>query len=253
MEKDYTVYCHINKYNNKKYVGITSQKRLSRRFQNGQGYKHSTHFYNAINMYGWDNFDHIVLESNLSEEEAKAKEEQYISSWNLTNNLFGYNITEGGEHTSVKGRIPWNKGTKVSPEGCELMSKRMKDYYETEEGKLRKQQIGNEHRGVPLSEETKKKMSEAQKGKKISEEQKKKISEARKGMKFSEETKKKMSEAQKKRFASSEAKRADKISEEQKKKISEAMKGRHWYNNGEISVMAYECPEGFESGRLRSK
>ena len=26
--------------------------------------------------------------------------------------------------------------------------------------------------------------------------------------------------------------------------------GQHWYNNGEVSVMAFECPEGFKLGRL---
>lgn len=26
--------------------------------------------------------------------------------------------------------------------------------------------------------------------------------------------------------------------------------GKHWYNNGEISTFAYECPEGFVPGRI---
>ena len=45
-------------------------------------------------------------------------------------------------------------------------------------------------------------------------------------------------------------------SEETKKKIGEAHKGnttirgRHWYNNGEKCVRAYECPEGFIPGRI---
>lgn len=43
-------------------------------------------------------------------------------------------------------------------------------------------------------------------------------------------------------------------SEEAKRKISETskgrVKGRHWYNNGEINVRRYECPEGFVPGKL---
>ena len=27
-------------------------------------------------------------------------------------------------------------------------------------------------------------------------------------------------------------------------------KGRHWFNNGEVSVMAFECPNGFTPGRI---
>ena len=68
--------------------------------------------------------------------------------------------------------------------------------------------IANSNLGTKLSEETKKKISEAKKN--MSEETKKKMSEAQKGRKLSEETKKKISEAQKGR----------KLSEETKKKIS---------------------------------
>lgn len=41
-----------------------------------------------------------------------------------------------------------------------------------------------------------------------------------------------------------------KVPEEQKKRQSEKMKGRHWYNNGEITISAFECPDGFVKGRL---
>lgn len=34
------------------------------------------------------------------------------------------------------------------------------------------------------------------------------------------------------------------------KKMSKSKKGRHYYNNGEVEVMTFECPEGFMSGRL---
>ena len=91
-------------------------------------------------------------------------------------------------------------------------------------------------KGKHLSEETKKKMSEAKKN--MSEETRRKISEAMKNM--SEETKKKMSEA----------KKGKKFSEEHKKRISEANKGRRWFNNGKISIMRFECADGFVPGRL---
>lgn len=81
--------------------------------------------------------------------------------------------------------------------------------------------------GKHLSEETKKKISEAHKN--ISEETRKKMSEAKKGKRVSEETRNKMSEA---------------------KKGNTNTKGMHWYNNGKINKVCYECPDGFVPGRL---
>ena len=94
------------------------------------------------------------------------------------------------------------------------------------------------NKGKHLSEESKKKMSEAKKGKHLSEEHKKKLSEAKKGEKnpnygkhFSEEHKKKMSEASKGKNIWT--------------------KGTRWYNNGKENIRAKECPEGFVPGMLR--
>jgi hypothetical protein len=51
----YSVYKHTNKYNNKIYIGITKQNPI-KRWANGKGYKINSHFRNAIEKYGWDNF-----------------------------------------------------------------------------------------------------------------------------------------------------------------------------------------------------
>src|SRR5574344_59032 len=79
--------------------------------------------------------------------------------------------------------------------------------------------------GKHLSDEVRRKISEAKKGKHKSDETKLKISEARKGKHHSDETKKKMSEANKGKHLSDETKL--KISEAQKGKPS-PMKGKHW-------------------------
>lgn len=106
--------------------------------------------------------------------------------------------------------------------------------------------------GSHPSEETRRKMSKAQSGKKLSEEHKKKISVSNKGKnkgkRASEETRKKISEACKGKKNGFYGK---KHSKEMKQILSEKKKGRHWYNNGEISVMRFECPEGFIPGRLK--
>lgn len=92
----YTVYCHTNRINGKKYIGITKQ-RPSKRWHNGEGYIESPRFYNAIKKYGWHNFTHEILYTGLSQEEAKQKEIDLIAEWNLNDENFGYNISLGGD------------------------------------------------------------------------------------------------------------------------------------------------------------
>ena len=38
--------------------------------------------------------------------------------------------------------------------------------------------------------------------------------------------------------------------ENYEKAKADSFKGRHWYNNGEINIMAKECPPGFMPGML---
>ena len=93
----WTVYVHINKINGKKYVGITSVK-PKYRWGKGSGYKNQPKFYNAIQKYGWNNFEHIIVASNLTQEEANNFEILLIEKLNSIN--FGYNVSNGGKGLS---------------------------------------------------------------------------------------------------------------------------------------------------------
>lgn len=87
---------HINKTNNKKYIGITSQKPEHRWGPNGCHYN-SQYFAKAIKKYGWDGFDHIILCEGLEEDEAKEMEITLIAEYNANDSDFGYNCTIGGD------------------------------------------------------------------------------------------------------------------------------------------------------------
>lgn len=90
----YTVYIHKNKINGKCYIGKTKQKPQNR-WRNGCGYKGCKHFYNDIQKYGWNNFEHIILNYNISKTMASILEKQYILSYNTLDKEYGYNIKVG--------------------------------------------------------------------------------------------------------------------------------------------------------------
>ena len=149
----YKVYVHVNKANNKRYVGITSQATNERWRGGGSGYKNNKYFWNAIQKYGWNNFDHYVLFDGLDIKTASAIEQKLIAEFKSNNRLFGYNNSVGGEKPALGHTVKHTEETK------------------------RKMSVA--HTGFKHSAESIEKMRKAQKGKIISREQAKAVSEAR--------------------------------------------------------------------------
>ena len=144
--KKYLVYKHTNKVNGLVYIGITCQK-PKRRWKNGKGYIENEYFWEDIEKYGWDGFDHEILYSGLSETQAVVLEVSLIAYYDLTNREKGYNKSEGGDIVSEESRRKMSetrKGMVRSEEHCRNLSKSLK--------------------GHTVSEKTRKKQSEAKKG-----------------------------------------------------------------------------------------
>lgn len=157
---NYCIYMHKNKINGKVYIGQTCQK-PEKRWGNGNNYKDSPKFFNAILKYGWDNFEHIILYKNLSLEQANQLEKNLIKQYKSQDDNFGYNIKEGGsnskhtEETKIKigeANKKALKGHKWSQHQKELISEMF-----TGEG--------NPFYGKTHTEETKNKISKHRKGK----------------------------------------------------------------------------------------
>lgn len=149
--RDFIVYEHKNKTNGMRYIGITSCSPNKRWGKNGSHYKKNAHFWNVIQKYGWDGFEHNILYSGLSMQDACIKEKEIIEKYQTYNPSFGYNNTKGGEEViefsdqskqrmsnskknrvitkewrehlseSGKGRIPWNTGKHLSEEHKEKL------------------------------------------------------------------------------------------------------------------------------------
>lgn len=83
----------------KKYIGITCQN-PKKRWKNGKGYEGNKYFYSAINKYGWDGFQHVIITKGLTKEEACWLEIELIKVWDSINKEKGYNIATGGETPS---------------------------------------------------------------------------------------------------------------------------------------------------------
>ena len=98
MKKTWTIYRHVNKINGKCYIGITCQRWVRCRWGNdGHGYNQpgQKNFWAAIVKYGWDNFDHEILEVGIdTPEEANTREKYWIKFYDSFRN--GYNATVGG-------------------------------------------------------------------------------------------------------------------------------------------------------------
>ena len=180
--KKWCLYCHTNKINGKKYFGITCQK-PEKRWQNGLGYK-TKYFYNAIQKYGWENFDHAVLFTDLTLDEANRLEMQYIKGYHTCiydDPCHGYNSTFGGD-----GCV----GYKHSDETKEKFKSRIM----TQDTKNKiSRTVSKTNLGRVVSPETRAKISKSRSGIKHSDIARLKISQSQIGKPKSESWKEKVS------------------------------------------------------------
>ena len=205
-DKKWCVYVHTNKVNGKKYVGITCQK-PEERWNSGHGYKTQLYFWNAIQKYGWHNFEHEILLTNETKKFACAAEKCLIKAYASNNRKYGYNLSSGGECGSAG--IPWTeerrkalsaklKGRKFSDEWREKISKAKTGTHVSDETKkkLSEQRQGelNNFYGKYHSEEAKNKMREAKIGKPTTEKQIEALKLGRGTTYWTDETYKKLSQ-----------------------------------------------------------
>ena len=238
------IYKITNTVNGKAYIGQTRHDAVKTRIRdhlNGYG---SQLVKQAVEKYGREAFTFEILHDGISPEFLDTLEQEAIQKFN-TLAPHGYNLDTGGggsktpsEETRRKmseahtGRVPWNKGKTCKP---------LSEEHRCTISKALKGRTGNPH-----SVETKRKMSKAKKGKPAwnrgiprSEETRKKMSLAQRGRSHTKETREKMSRSHRGKSPSkahreklSLANRGKTLSEEHRQKISEANTGRNHPNFG---------------------
>ena len=201
-ERPYSIYSHTSP-KGKVYIGLTKHKNEAERWRsNGRGYRMHTVFSKAIKKYGWDNFEHKIVRTGLTLEEAQALERELIAFYKSLK--MSYNMDDGG--ASNPKPAYGNKGA-------------------TGMKRIHNEELGQEKNVLPeelddylsqgwepgLLESTKKKLSQSMKGNKCTE-----------GRKHYEETKKKISATSKGR----------KLSAESRAKIGASHANSTWINNG---------------------
>ena len=230
------IYMFTNKINGKMYIGQTiDETRRIRRHLYAANHPDSTKnegqpFVHALREFGFDNFDYAILErvlaKNLNElrKILDEKERYYIELYDSINN--GYNITKGG-----RGML----GYKLSEDAKVAISKRNQGRKLTES---HKKTIGEAAKKMWKNPEYRKYMSKIMSGennpmygvrlcgslnhsygKAMTEEQKRKISEAKKGKPGHS-----MSESHKEKLR--KLMTGIPKTDEHKRKISEALIGR---------------------------
>ena len=151
----YSVY-KLTAPNGKVYIGITSRDPKIR-WNAGNGYRCNKHFYDAIQKYGWENIKKDVLYSGVSQEDAYRLEIELISQYRSNDREFGYNKSSGGE-SSVRG-LHWHQSKETIEKrvqklrGRKLTQEQRKKLSEAHKGQV------SHNKGKPLSKETKEKIS----------------------------------------------------------------------------------------------
>lgn len=159
----------------KRYIGKTKRTLSRRQGYNFTGYEKCTVLWKAIEKYGIENIEQeILFEDDMSDDNAARLEQICIGIFKVncnrfSNPKFGYNLTDGGD-----GLVGW----RPDEQRLEELRNQMYKFHEM-------------RRGTHLSEETRRKQSEAKVGKKrgpMSESTKQKISQANSRENMSEET-----------------------------------------------------------------
>lgn len=191
------VYKIVNKINKKVYIGQTVQplqKRIAFHIWHNE-----TPIQKALNKYGKNNFMVMVVDEAGSREVLNEKEQYWIKELNCKAPN-GYNLTDGGEGLYCPSEETRRKIGEKS-KGRKWSTAQREKYKATRTGQPHpiseqgKENIRRATKKQVWTKERREKLSKTKKGIKLTEDHINNIRKARTGWRLSEETKKKISDA----------------------------------------------------------
>ena len=113
IKEEWLVYVHWIEKDGviKRYFGITHHQNPEKRWDKRRGYRphgytkggrkrrdDESRFYNAIKKYGWESFQHDILFTGLTKDQADEKERELIMQYKSYEEDYGYNMDMGGHN-----------------------------------------------------------------------------------------------------------------------------------------------------------
>ena len=196
------IYCATNRVNGKRYVGKTTKGLPHRRRGHLASYEcgdHTTVFYRALRKYGDAAFDWHVL-ARVSVDRLNSAEVAFIAALR-TKMPRGYNMTDGGDGgATITGRHRSEATRRAIGDAQRGRNKgrTFEEIHGPERAAEIKAKAGSKLRGKKVSDETRRKLSDAN-SRRNTPEYRARISARLMGHAVSESARKKMSASQKKR------------------------------------------------------
>lgn len=158
------IYKYTNIITGQSYVGQTTMNVNDRARKDGKGYGQGTPFREAIDKYGFDNFEQSILRLCTLQEEADQYERYFIEKYNSVYPN-GYNLESGGKagqhlHIRTKQNISKSQTELMTVEHRQLISERTKEAMTPEVRQL----ISERTKEAMNKPEVRQRMSESLKG-----------------------------------------------------------------------------------------
>ena len=213
------IYITTNLLTGKKYIGQHKASTFDNQYI-GSG----IYLNRALSKYGKTNFSCKILEICETKDELNAREIYWINKFDAVSSENFYNISTGG----TGGNLGYLANKK--------RSETMTGHFVSEDTKRKMSQSALGH---VVSDKTRQKLRQANLGKAVLEETRQKIQASMLGKNVGDANGSKKPEVRKRLSLLNSGKNNPSF-------------GKHWYNNGVTCVLAFTCPDGFTSGRLKN-